>query len=496
MIQGYIIKGDKVKAYLLAVIMLFSVDAMAEPWLDTRDAWLRADIEQLASEDIISAPITTWPLPWASIIKDLESISPEDIAPELLPVYLRVKRKAGIELGSKSQSSISLRAGNQNKVLRYFGDNRREKAEASLRTSGVGDTLAWNVEITKTKDPIDGEEERLDHSYIAAIAGNWIFTAGAQERWYGPGWDTSLLLSNNARPSPGISLQRNYSDAFESEWLSWIGPWSLSAFATQLESDRFIPNAKLLGMSITFKPFDSLEIGLRRTAQWGGEGRPESLSSLVDLAIGRTNCDQIDDGCDDRLNSDEAGNQLAGVDFTWDIPTEARLGSIYGQLVGEDEAGYAPSRKFYQLGYKNTFYLEDFAVLTYLEYSDTENEYSPDLTYNHGIYQTGYRTEGRSIGSTYDNDTQSVSLGILASHRDGHRYKVRYAKVDMNVDDSNGNHSISEKKVAFNQIELQYQYPVGDSLVGVEIEIKDKVVDTFSYQKERFNVGISWTTTW
>lgn len=477
------------------LLLLFSANALAEPWLDTRDVWLRADIEQLASEGIIKAPITTWPLPWASIIKDLEAASEEDMDPDMVPAFLRLKRKAGIEMGSNGQTSISLRAGNQNKVLRQFGDERREEAELSVRTSGLGKTLAWNIEATKAVDPIDGEEDRLDHSYVAAIAGNWIISAGAQERWYGPGWETSLILSNNARPVPSISIQRNYSDPFESPWLSWIGPWSLNAFAGQLESDRFIPHTKLLGMSVTFKPFDSLEIGLRRTAQWGGEGRPESLSSFTDLLLGRTNCDEIDDGCDDRLNSNEAGNQLAGIDFNWTIPTEAKLGSIYGQLVGEDEAGYAPSRKFYQLGYKNNLYSGDFAVLGYIEYSDTENEYSSDLTYNHGIYQTGYRTEGRNIGSTYDNDTQSIALGILASHKNGHRYKIRFAKVDMNSDGGDGNHSISSDAINFRQLELQYQYPIGDSVIGFEIDIKDKVIDSFGYQKERYNVGLSWEMT-
>ncbi|HEY9032251.1 MAG TPA: capsule assembly Wzi family protein [Kangiella sp.] len=482
------------KVYPL-LLLLFSTSVMAEPWLDTRDVWLRADIEQLASEGVIKAPITTWPLPWASIIQDLEDASQDDMEPDMIPAFLRVKRKAGIEMGSRTQTSISLRAGNQNKLLRHFGDERREDAELTARASGLGKTFAWNIEATKALDPIDGEEERLDHSYIAAIAGNWIISAGAQERWYGPGWDTSLILSNNARPVPSISIQRNYSDPFETPWLSWIGPWSLNAFAGQLESDRFIPHAKLLGMSVTFKPFDSLEIGLRRTAQWGGEGRPESLSSLVDLTIGRTNCDQIEDGCDDRLAGNEAGNQLAGIDFNWRIPTESPLGSFYGQMVGEDEAGYAPSRKFYQLGYKNSFYSGDFAVLSYIEYSDTENEYSPNLTYNHGIYQSGYRAEGRSIGSTYDNDTQSLSWGILASHKNGHRYKIRLATVDMNSDNVDGNHSVTSKAVNFRHLEFQYQYPIGNSIVGFEIDIKDRLVDSFGYQQERFNVGISWEMT-
>lgn len=480
------------KKTLITLLILSASISNAEPWLDTRDVWLRADIEVLANEGIIKTPITTWPLPWAPIIKDLEAASRADLDDNILPVFLRVKRKARLETDTETYKHLSLKAGNQSKLLRHFGDDRREKAEVSSRLTGVSKNFAWNIEATKAFDPLDGEEERLDHSYVATIWGNWIISAGSQERWYGPGWDSSLILSNNARPVPAISLQRNYSDPFETPWLSWIGPWSLNAFAGQLESDRFVPHAKLLGMSVTFKPFESLEIGFRRTAQWGGEGRPESLSSLVDLVIGRTNCDEIDDGCGDRLNSNEAGNQLAGIDFDWRLPTKSYIGSVYGQLIGEDEAGYAPSRKFYQLGYSANFYISDFAVTGYLEYADTENEYAPNVTYEHSIYQTGYRTELKSIGSTYDNDTQSLALGLIASHKNGDRYKLRLAAVDLN-NDGTGFNTLSQTAVSFTQLELKYQYPTEYGLLGIELDVKDKLIDTFGYQQDKFNIGISWT---
>ncbi|ACV26336.1 capsule assembly Wzi family protein [Kangiella koreensis] len=480
------------KKLSIILILISASITKAEPWLDARDEWLRADIELLANEGIIKAPVTTWPVPWASIIRDLDAASETKVSVELLPILLRVKRKARFETENETHKFLSVKGGNQSKIIRHFGDERREKAEVSTRFTGVSKSFAWNVEATKAFDPLDGEEERFDHSYIAAIWGNWIISAGAQERWYGPGWDSSLILSNNARPIPGISIQRNYSDPFDNPWLSWIGPWTINAFAGQLESNRFIPHAKLLGMSVSFKPFNSLEIGLRRTAQWGGEGRPESLSSLVDLAIGRTNCDQIEDGCDDRLNGNEAGNQLAGIDFNWRLPTNNYMGSLYGQLVGEDEAGYAPSRKFYQLGYKTNFLIGGFGITTYLEYADTENEFRPNLTYEHGIYQTGYRAEGRSIGSTYDNDTKSMSVGFLATHKYGDRYKLRIAKVDLNKDGT-GNHTVSQAATSFTQLELKYQHPTKYGLLGIELDVKDKSVDTLGYQQDKYNIGISWS---
>ena len=57
---------------LLLILSFFSLFAKAEPWLDTRNAPLRADIEQLSRAGIISVPINTWPLMWSGILNDLE----------------------------------------------------------------------------------------------------------------------------------------------------------------------------------------------------------------------------------------------------------------------------------------------------------------------------------------------------------------------------------------------------------------------------------------
>ncbi len=477
---------------LILITLLFSLSSeiKAEPWLDTRDAWLRADIEYLSDIGVIKIPISTWPLMWAPILNDLNNANIDNLSESELRVFKRVKRKGQFETKLDTHSYLSLKAGNQGKILRHFGDDRREKAEITSKTTGVSKNFAWNIEATRALDPIDGEEQRLDNSYLAAIWGNWVVSLGAQERWWGPGWDSSLILSNNARPVPAISVQRNYSDPFESKWLSWIGPWTFNAFAGQLESDRFVPHAKLLGMSVNFKPLDSLEIGLRRTAQWAGDGRPNSFSSLWELFIGNSNCDEVGLGCDDR--SQEPGNQLAGIDFKWRIPTKKYLGSIYGQLIGEDEAGFLPSRKFYQIGYKTNFKYFSNNIKSFIEFSDTENDYSPNVTYEHTLYQTGYRYEGRSLGSTYDNDTQSLSIGLIGTDNKNNKYQIRYAKVKLNNDNNGNRHTISNAAISFNQVELNYQMATQFGSFSIELDARDKAIDTFEHQKEKFNLSLSW----
>ncbi|MDO1890711.1 capsule assembly Wzi family protein, partial [Escherichia coli] len=72
-------------------------------------------------------------------------------------------------------------------------------------------------------------------------------------------------------------------------------------------------------------------------------GRPQSWSSFWKGVSGRDN--------DDSGRGDDPGNQLAGFDFK--LKMQPLIGlpvSLYGQLVGEDEAGYLPSQNNYLLG--------------------------------------------------------------------------------------------------------------------------------------------------
>jgi hypothetical protein len=59
---------------------------------------------------------------------------------------------------------------------------------------------------------------------------------------------------------------------------------------------------------VNFRPIPSLEIGLSRSAQFCGDGRPCGLSEFWDLFIGNDN---------DQSLEEQPGNQLAGFDARW-----------------------------------------------------------------------------------------------------------------------------------------------------------------------------------
>ena len=416
---------------LVAAVFLSPVNLHGEPWIDTRDAWLRADIERLARAGIVRVPINTWPLMWSGILEDMQQAESAPKAPPVATSFARVMA-AGKRARNNFDSATSAKLGvaDEPTISRHFGHDRREQTQLSLRHQGMSQHLAYNLEVTKVSDPQDGEKTRYDNSYIGFIWGNWALMLGDIERWWGPAWTSSLILSNNARPTTSVMLQRNYSDPFSLPVLRALGPWTASAFISELDDQRHIYNAKLFGFSLGFKPRPELEINLRRTAQWGGEGRPESFDNFIKLLTGGAdNCSYAD------CKAEEPGNQLGAIDISWHLPIIET--TIFGQTLGEDEAGYMPSRSSRQWGLKRHFDALGVSGDLFLEFDNTTTvTYSShyNILYNHGIYQTGYRYRGRSLGAPWDNDSKITSVGVTGYLANGDGLELRYSSGEINID--------------------------------------------------------------
>jgi len=476
------------------VLCLFSLFAKAEPWLDTHNAPLRADIEQLSRAGIISVPINTWPLMWSGILNDLER---RDSAPRALSLELQNSLTRVLTAGrhatrvDQPHQSLSLSMADQSQLFRQFGDNSRDEAQITLGRSGMTEHLAYNLEISRTVNPWDDEQAHYDNSYFGLVWGNWIAIIGNSEKWWGPGWNSNLILSNNARPTPGLTLQRNYSKPFHWPVLKHLGPWTTNLFISKLDDERHIDNAKLVGMTVGFRPRQSLEINLRRAAQWGGEGRPQSAKSFFELVTG------LADNCGDpSCKADEPGNQLGGIDFRWDMPW--LNASIYGQRVGEDEAGGLPAKNASQLGLQLSLNNPWFQGIGFIEYDNTSTSSSSsryNVLYNHGIYQTGYRYQGRSIGSTWDNDSTVTSIGAIGYLNNGDSIEARFSSGELNVDSldsgTSSRHSITTEGSRFNLLSAKWQRAFDWGELQIEGRYTDRLVDDFGRQQDKLRLAAS-----
>lgn len=401
----------------LPVVLFFAGSiAFAGVTIAPGDLALRHDIQLLADYGVIAGPTTTWPLAWGPVFADIRQYEAnQKIRPDIADAIARVSARGEWETRTgelRFRARIAVAEGPS--AIRSFQDTPREDAELSGGLSWIGERFSIDLVATGVNDPLDGEEFRADGSQVAVALGNWTAAVNVLDRWWGPGLDGSLILSNNARPIPALSIDRNFTNAFKSKWLSWLGPWDLSVHFGQMEEERTIPNTRFFGMRFNFRPIPSLEIGLSRTAQWCGDGRPCDFDTFLDLLLGKDNIG--DDGIDE---SNEPGNQLAGVDFRWSFSIGQQPFALYGQFIGEDEAGGFPSRFIGQFGAEGSGYIHDrWSYRWYAEVSATTCDFVKsneiyDCAYNHAIYADGYRYYGRVIGHAADNDARVATIGVV-----------------------------------------------------------------------------------
>jgi hypothetical protein len=231
------------------VLALAATPAFADPWARPGDLALRHDIQLLADAGLIKSPVNAWPIPWATIAHDLgASEGLEGLTPAVLGARARVTQRLATVRGLRGlQPNAKLSARTDSFWTRNFEDTPREESEARVGLSWFGDRFAARAQVSFVPDPLPGDQEwRGDGSYIAAVIGNHIVHAGALDRWWGPSHTDTLILSSNARPVPGIGIERNVAKPFESRWLSWLGPWTYSYYWGFLESNREVPDARLM----------------------------------------------------------------------------------------------------------------------------------------------------------------------------------------------------------------------------------------------------------
>ncbi|WP_312210727.1 capsule assembly Wzi family protein [Acinetobacter variabilis] len=394
------------KPLLSALLTTLSLPVFAQG-LVLNDANLRTDLNWLNQQGVIQISTSTWPLSGDEIQRALSNAQVSNKVQQRVIDSVLAKLTA-----DNQQLKVGLFAESDPKdIPQAFGDQQKAQFQAALEFNAGGENWDAKLRVNAEKDrQIENDQDvNLEGSYLAGKLWNQWLVAGQIPTYWGPGHDGSLIRGDASRPVYGFMAQRAEQTAFETKWLSWIGPWQYQAFAGQLDDYTAVPDAKLIGLRVTAQPLSYLELGASRAIQWGGEGRPESLSSLWDAIKGNDNeCDA--DGCAGKGNP---SNQLAGLDARLNLfpLTQVPMG-FYGQYVGEDEAGGLPAKKMYLAGIDYSSTVRNMPYQLYTEWADTRtNGKVRGVSYNHSIYTDGFYQHGYPLAHALGGDAQMVSVG-------------------------------------------------------------------------------------
>lgn len=419
----------------LVVALLTVPQVLAEGFfLAAGDVRLRDDLTLLVDEGVINLPLNEWPLARRDVAQAIERVDGSEMQDAALQFALARVRAATAVSSDADQwkiREIRLTAG-QPALLRDEATLGRENGEISSSGGAGSDRYNIRLAVTGVVDASDNQDIRLDGSEISVRWGNWIFSANQMDRWWGPGKDGSLILSNNARPMPAVSLDRVRSLPVDFPVLRWLGPWRFSGFLGVMENDRSdVDRPVFMGMRLVFKPAPIFEFGMSRTAQFCGEARPCNLSTFGRVLIGRDNPGWR--GLEDPEK--EPGNQMAGFDVRVVSPFKPLPMALYAQEIGEDNSSSGiPERYLGLFGGETWFMLGTGSVLrAHVEYANTKvkwynSEIEYDVAYTQGIFHEGYRYRDRNVGHTIDGDSESTSFMLSLTTGAGSRWAVLYRK--------------------------------------------------------------------
>jgi len=433
----------KRKVLSLCLLPCFSVSAYAQGLvLNNED--LRTDLNWLNQQGVIQISTSTWPLSGDEIQRALSKAKIDNLVQQKVIDSVKVNlntRDTPVKFALFAETDPQ-------KIPQKFADDQKSQYQATLELNAGGAQWDAKLQVNAEKDSIidHGHDINIEGSYIAGKLWNQWLIAGQIPTYWGPGHDGSLIRGDASRPVYGLTIQRAEQQAFGSKWLSWIGPWQYQAFAGQLDDYSAIPDAKLLGFRLAAQPLPYLELAASRTLQWGGESKTENLNSLWDAIRGN-------DNFEDR--SLDKSNQIAGFDFRLNLKQWLQQPlSVYGQYMGEDEAGLLPAKKMYLAGIDYSSQFKNIPFQIYTEWADTRtNGQTQGITYNHADYTDGYYQHGFPLGHAIGGDGQMYSLGG-----------------DIRLDKMNRlNGRIMLAKVNQSGLEINHAFPQSDEVKALDL---------------------------
>jgi Capsule assembly protein Wzi len=439
------------------LLCLLAAQAQSAPWAEAGDAALRSDIEILAAAGLIDNLTSQWPLPWNGIIDRLAS---NDIASQ--PSYIRdaanrVRRRAMEQTQTGTRFGAQVNAATSPSSVRGFDAMGRGHYQAAVTVeTNVNPGTSFRLSLGVIQDRATGLTSFMpDGTYVSQRLGPALVYVGYLSHWWGPGWNSALSLSNNARPFPHVGVRHFDTKQSESRWLRWLGPWQGEFLVGLLDDDRVARNTLYSGLRLNFNPLPGLEIGLARTDQACGTGHP---------------CNPVRDYFDLTNDSRRASptNSQGNIDIRYTGIGFGRPFEIHTQIMNEDSSPITHSVSSHLMGASVWLDIAGRTTRFTAEYADTVS--TLDIfrfgarfygqSYTNSRYVDGMRYRGRTLGFSLDNDSRLLSLQASWQDAAGWSYTLSYHNAAISTAQSPpGSNIVSISPVKFNLAEARLRVP-------------------------------------
>ena len=219
----------------------------SSPWIEANDPFLRSSMLALSDGGVLNGVSSTFPLRWSSIAGSDHVIESSGYLDAELGHFNYALQTAKLNRGNRR---FAISGGNKDLDNGWFSDVDRDKWVMEASYEYLANSYAFRLNSSYLDNASD-QEFSFKNSYIALNAGRTLFDVGMLPRWWGHGWNHSLILATS-----GSDLDAG---------LSWIG-------------DN--PFLGVWGLNIVTSKLEDLDYGYRTSLRYAGK-----LNSWLELSL-------------------------------------------------------------------------------------------------------------------------------------------------------------------------------------------------------------------
>ncbi|NIK86895.1 hypothetical protein FHS83_000213 [Rhizomicrobium palustre] len=448
--------------------------AFAGNWTDIQDAQLRSDIELLASAGLIDNIAMHWPLPWQGLKDSLETAGGLGTQPGYIQnVADRVlQQSASATQRDHLRTELFWDATGSPAVVRGYGALGRATLQSQVSMEYMWRDTTVHLSLgAQSVNKFDHQVFVPDGSYIAQRLGDTYIYAGYLQHWWGPGWISALPLSTNARPIPQIGISRVSTEAFESPWLSWLGPWHFEFFVGVLDGPRVAHNTIYDGLRFAFNPLPGLEIGVSRTDMMCGSGHPcKPIAGYFDPRNDPSHTDIV--------------NDEGSIDIRYTGAFKGLNYSVYTQLLNEDTNPFVHSGTAHLYGASVWHGFDDVIGRLTVEYADSTASMNMfggsawhGAVYNNYSYIDGMRYRGRTLGFSLDSDSRLMTVQASLTDAAQRSFTLTYSRVRISDPLNSSGNVVTTSPVSYNLGQARFSLPLRFTGQNVRLDLEGRFQD-------------------
>lgn len=371
--------------------------------------------------------------------------------------------KASFSKNDSVNMSVETAFATQNLLHNYNNLRSHNKSNVNIKLGYAKKNLSSQLSLNL----YDNNKLSFDNSYINYQKGIFNLNIGKIDRIWSFSDKSSLILSSNARPLEAVSLK--FENNFNANWLPTNSKFSIEVLNASTKGSYQGNDSVLSGARILISPLKNLDFEIFQTSQWDRKNNKINPSTIGSIILGNTN-----EGPYANIN------RMAGFGVSYSIPTNENNYRIYGQAVGEDEAGNLPSCFAWMSGIELSLPNIKLPTITTFELIDTRVPYStngncgPNTMYGNSNYK--YTNYGTILGAPID--TESTSLEIFGKTKLSENLNFHFSKKIVTINDKNYTaHRLSKKRSSGSIISLGISWVQKNFNVAGNISYQNLTLD-------------------